>query len=218
LEAFDVVLLGCECGPNDQTKPNMVPMHDWLDEGGTVIAIHNQNTWFKDGPVDFQSVANWSDGPSSGAKGPFTINNSFAEGQSLVDWLGHVSALNPDNTIPLNPADVASSVLDVNGSTRAWIYDTSVSLGDATSSAGSVKAMSFATPVSIAGPAQPSCGSVVMTDIHPGGGSPSADPVPASCSGDLAAEEKVLEFLLFDHFVCKVAGGPPPPPPSADGG
>jgi len=215
---YDLVLLGCECAPNDQTKPNMVPLHDWLDEGGTVIAIHSQNTWFKDGPVDFQSIASWVDGPSSGAPGPFVINTWFTDGQSFRNWMSTVSALNSDDSVPLSPADVATSVSTVAASTRAWIYDTSASSGDATSANGSVKAMSFLAPVSLAGPAPPPCGSAVLTGIHPGGGTPNTDPVPESCSGMLTTEEAVLEFLLFDHVGCRAGGGPPPPPPPLDGG
>src|ERR1019366_2412856 len=32
LEKYDLVLMGCECGEHNETKPDMGPMHDWLDE------------------------------------------------------------------------------------------------------------------------------------------------------------------------------------------
>jgi hypothetical protein len=69
------VLLGCECGENNQTKPDMTPIHDWIEEGGTVIAVHDQETWFKNGPTDFRAVADWA-GPDAGSSGPFVVDTS----------------------------------------------------------------------------------------------------------------------------------------------
>ena len=47
LERYDGVLLGCECGEHNETKPDKTPMHDWLDEGGRVLAVHYGSTWFR---------------------------------------------------------------------------------------------------------------------------------------------------------------------------
>src|ERR1019366_4154512 len=44
LERYDGVLLGCECGEHNETKPDKTPMHDWLDEGGRVLAVHYGST------------------------------------------------------------------------------------------------------------------------------------------------------------------------------
>jgi hypothetical protein len=210
LERYHTVFLGCECAENNQTKPDMTPMHDWLDEGGQVFAIHAQDTWFKNGPADFQALATWVSGPASGATGPFSVDTSTPRGTSLDKWLANVAALNSDGTLPLAPADVSTSVSSVNSANAArWVYDTS-------QSPPATKYFSFGTPVGgIGGQAMVHCGRGVFSDVHvSGGGSMSSAAVPASCSGgDLSAEDKVLEFFLFDLPVCLETVTLPPPPP-----
>jgi hypothetical protein len=218
LEKYDLVLLGCECGEHNETKPDMVPMHDWLSEGGRVLATHYQETWFKNGPADFQGVASWmaseTDGPASG---PFQVDSSWMAGNELRAWLSGLGALNADGTLPLTAADVSSSVSGVTEVTQRWIYDNP-------SSGPDPKLLSFATPVggvpppADAGPeSSPSyCGRALFTDVHAGGGGVSStSPVPASCTGgNMSAEEKALEFVFFDlSGPCVVAGikkGAPP--------
>ena len=214
LEKYDLVLMGCECGEHNETKPDMGPMHDWLDEGGRVLATHYQDTWFKNGPADFQGVAGWlaseTDGPTPG---PFQIDTTFLAGNNLRAWLSGTRALNFDGTITLAAADVSTSVSSASGSTQRWIYDKS-------SSSLNTKALSFATPVgglplpdggSESSPRY--CGRAMFTDVHAGGGGvSSAASVPASCmGGTMSAEEKALEYLFFDlSGPCFVQ--PPPHP------
>jgi hypothetical protein len=222
LERYDSVLLGCECGENNQTKPDMVPMHDWLDEGGMVVAVHNQETWFKNGPSDFQSVATWSSS-DAGAPGPFVVDTTFPKGQIFQRWLGGVGALAPDETVALAPADVNATMTSANPNSTAqptrWIYGE----GDGgAATAMNVEYLSFDTPVGGIGGNVPNsalrCGRAVLTDVHVGAGAaPSSARVPASCdAGDLSPEEKALEFLLFDSSVCVNDEEPsnlsPPPP------
>ena len=112
LAAYDEVLLGCECGENNQTKPaaSLMAMHDYLDQGGTVFATHSQATWFRNGPADFQAVANWTDGPASGATGPFVVDSTFSAGNASRTWLLDVGAATAQANIALTPADVSTSV------------------------------------------------------------------------------------------------------------
>ncbi len=116
LAAYDTVLLGCECGENNQTKPaaSLTAMHDYLAQGGTVFATHSQATWFKNGPADFQGVANWTDGPASGATGPFAVDTTFVAGNTLRTWLAGIDAGDSAGVVPLVPADVSTSVTTVN--------------------------------------------------------------------------------------------------------
>jgi hypothetical protein len=223
LERYDTVFLGCECGENNQTKPDRAPMHDWLDEGGTVIAVHNQETWFKNGPSDFQGVATWSSS-DAGAPGPFVNDTTFPKGQIFQRWLGGVGALAPDGTVALAPADVNATMTSANPNANAestrWIYGE----GDGgAATATNVEYLSFHTPVGgiVSNPeGNTFCGRAVITDVHVGAGAaPSSAPVPASCdAGDLSPEEKALEFLLFDSSECvEDALSPPnpvPPPPN----
>jgi hypothetical protein len=196
------VLLGCECGEHNETKPPAAiqAMHDWLGEGGRVWATHYQSTWFKNGPSDFQGAANWlasqTDGPTPGS---FAIDTSWVSGQNFQTWLNNLGALNPDRTLSLNAAHVSTSVSSVNAASSRWIFDSS-SLG---AGADGAKFLSFLTPVGGIPDAEggiPYCGQAVFTDIHPGGaGLAAGATVPASCTGgSSSAEEKALEYLFFE--------------------
>ena len=233
LAPYDAVFLGCECVENIQTKPSssLQAMHDWLNDGGTLFATHSQATWFKNGPAEFQAVATWTNGPASGATGPFAADAMFPKGMTFRQWLVNVGAANANGIVSLNPADVGTSVTTVGSMTTAWIDDTSTATEGGSASSGSVKALSFSTPIADAGFSY--CGKAYFTDIHAGGGQALEDPnadgsgspaaVPGACDGGpMTAEEKALEFLFFDkNTVCVNGGGQPPPLPPCplpDGG
>jgi hypothetical protein len=238
LERYDRVFLGCECNSHDETKlaSSLLAMHDWLAEGGRVFATHSQATWFSRAPSDVQSIAAWASGPASGAVGPFAVDTSFAAGRQFAAWLATVGAADADGGVPLNPADVSTSVTTVAASTSAWIRDvgTASDGGDAGGQAGDVKLLSASLKVAIgdSGEAPLPCGKVVFTDIHPGGGqalqatgsdgSGSPAPVPAACDGaPLTPGEEALEYFLFNDESSTCVPEtlpPPPPPPPPDGG
>jgi hypothetical protein len=234
LEAYDDLFLGCECSEHDETKPasSLQAMHDWLGEGGWVFATHSQTTWFKNGPADVQSVAHWTSGPASGAAGPFTVNPTSPEGMSLGTWLGNLGAYS-SGLLPIDPADVSTSVTTVAPTAIAWINDVSTAVDGGGALSGNVKAFSAETPVIPvdAGQFGLGCGAINVTDIHPGGGqamqdvnadgSSSPASVPAACpAGPLSAAEEAFEYLLFNRSICVATKlePPPPPPPGPDGG
>jgi hypothetical protein len=227
LDAYDMLLLGCEGAANLQTKPASatLAMHDWLTGGGKLFGVHSEDTWFSNGPVDFRGVANWVDGPEAGATGPFSIDTSFPRGLAFQRWASAAGILEADGGLPLLAPDVATSVAGVNGRTVGWIHDDSTArLLDGSSFAGNVKALTFGIPTGLgeAGAiAEPSaCGTAVLTDIHPGG-TALRSPIPSACAGStLTPEEKALEFLFFDNFntTAPTCGCLPPPPPIPDDG
>jgi hypothetical protein len=225
LEYYDMVLLSCECGENNQTKPTAgkQALHDWLDEGGKVFASHYHYTWFRNSPdTDFQGVAQWgqsgnADGAQS-SKTPYDVDTSFPKGATFGQWLGVVSALNspgPPPNILLSP--VAESVVAVNSPTLRWIY--------APTGSDQVKYMSFETPIGGAPPPPDAgaesgpqyCGKAVFTDLHTGGTTMSTvATIPTGCPNTaLSPQQKALEFLFFDLSACVTNDTtvPPPPPP-----
>jgi hypothetical protein len=227
LEAYDTILLGCECDAHDETKPDasVLAMHDWLGEGGMVLAAHSQATWFRNGPADFQAAVSWTNGPSSGATGPFVFDRTFERGQNFGFWLSNVGAANASSVISLDPADVSTSVTDVAPTTLPWISDSST-VSDGGSPFSNAKLLSFPTPVGGLDAGTESvtyCGQASFTDIHAGGGhvqdadaggSSLPGPLPAACDGSpLTAEEKALEYFLFESSSCFTTGpakvGPP---------
>ena len=175
LEAYDTVLLGCECDAHDETKPaaSLQAMHDWLGEGGVVLAAHSQATWFENGPADFQAAVSWTSGPSSGATGPFVVDESFTWGKSFGQWLSTVGAANGSGVISLDPADVSTSATGVASRTNVWISDSSTVPDGGGLQAGNAKLLSFPTPVGgvdVDAESATYCGQVSFTDIHAGGG------------------------------------------------
>jgi hypothetical protein len=232
LERYDTVLLGCECGENNQTKPDKSQMRDWLDEGGRAIAVHNQETWFKNGASDLQSIATWTDtangatDASSGGStdvpptGPFAINTTFPKGEFYENWLAGAGATSANGRIPLDLADVNGTITAAAPASTAWITANGSASTvtppldqppppppGSTPLPGKVEYMSFGTPVGgvdMGTGALNFCGRSVVTDVHVGAnGAVSTSPVPASCDdSDLSAEEKALEFLFFDTGVC----------------
>jgi hypothetical protein len=241
LQYYDIALLACEGGTNDQTKgaPAMSNMRSWLDEGGKVFATHFHYTWFKDGPAngcanctDLVGTATWLGTSSGSASGNYTIDTSFYGGMILQEWLANLN-LATGNTIALN--GVADSVSTVNASAQRWIYDPS---------SGDTKYMTVLTPIGGVPATAPAadagkdaqaqessgpqyCGKAVFSDLHAGGSSVGSTilgifggnggTVPGSCPANatLTAQEAALEYLFFDLSACvSVATMPTPLPPS----
>jgi hypothetical protein len=221
LEAYDFVGLGCECGENNQTKPDMTPMHDWLYEGGRLIAVHDQQTWFENGPPDFQGVADWIM-TDAGGHGSSRADTTFPGGQSYAKWLAAVGALDSTGAIAIDPEDVSGALSAVNPvTTRRWVFagdvgsgdggdagttDAGDDGGDTAGAVGPVETFSVDVPVQDGGNSfgHTWCGRAIVTDVHVGAnGATSTAAIPASCTGgDMSPEEKALEFLFFDFGVC----------------
>jgi hypothetical protein len=195
LQAYDLVILDCECGEHNETKPApaVQTMHDWLGAGGRVFATHYQDTWFKNGPADFQSVAGWLPVQINGpTPGPFEIDTSWSWGRSFQEWMIGLSALDSDGGLAFDPANVSASVSSVNAASERWIYGS-------VAPSGRTQALSFNTPIAGMGGLPSYCGRVTFTDVHAGGGGQSSSaPVPSSCTASAAGtEQQTLEFLFF---------------------
>ena len=115
------------------------------------------------------------------------VDTSFAKGQTLASWMTLLSILDVSTSPPeftiANPRQDLDSV--VSPSVR-WIYD----------QASSVPLhYTFDTPVGQVS----QCGRVVFSDFHVANANSSGTTFPAECTaGAMTAQEKVLEFLLFD--------------------
>jgi hypothetical protein len=213
LEKYDIVILSCEGDEHNETKPDKVPMHDWVIEGGKVFATHFHYTWFVNGPSDFQGVANWTP-RGTNETGPFDVDTTFPKGQAFVKWLQYVGATN-NNTLALN--QVRNDLSTVNAGAQRWVYTPK---NGATAEAD--RYITFNTPIGgnppgpnaepDAGPSY--CGKAVFSDIHVGVGE-DASTVPSTCSTNpLTPQEKALEFLFFDLSACVQNEGLPPVPPT----
>ena len=86
---------------------------------------------------------------------------------------------------------------------QRWIYNE-----------GSVPYFSANTPIEKAATPDQQCGRFVHTGIHISGGGETDGPFPTACaSRALTAQEKALEFLIFDLSACILPNDVPPEPP-----
>ncbi len=201
LKKYDIVILSCEGSEYGTTKPPVATtaVHDYAGLGGRVFASHYHYYWFKHGPADFQSAATWAGG---GISSIYDIDMSFPKGKAFGEWLVAVGASTTLGQIGLNAVKNDVGIINPKVSSR-WVYKKAAP--------ESVKYLSFATPIGKAAEAQ--CGRAVFSDIHisnaSGGGT-----FPGSCKpGDFSAQEKALEFLLFDLSSCVQPDGEPPKVP-----
>ncbi len=100
---------------------------------------------------------------------------------------------------------------------QRWIYlDTHPSTGEP-----AVQYMTINTPIAgIEAEPENQCGRIVYTDLHvsAGSGSDSSDqdtPFPGGCrTSELSAQEKALEFMIFDLSSCVQKEDEVPVPPT----
>jgi hypothetical protein len=205
LSKYDLVALSCECSENNTNKPNMQPMHDYINAGGRVFATHYHYTWFKNNPnADFKGVANWASGTDP-LNDVYNVNQTFPKGTAFAKWLVNVGASSaPGGTIKLNGGDVSDDLSSVTaGTSQSWIEGNTKD----------VKYFTFNAPIGAAPAAQ--CGRAVYSDLHVS--SNGGENFPSACipapGADLSAQQKALEFMLFDLSSCVQADSTPPTPP-----
>ncbi|MDB4938532.1 MAG: Tryptophan synthase alpha chain [Labilithrix sp.] len=223
LQKYDVVLLSCEGDENVATKPQPAKdaLYNYAKLGGRVFASHYHYVWFsKSTDATVQTVANWAplDGtaanfnerqpPVALPNNPATtavnadISTAFPKAVAMNDWLTKQQAL-VSGKLPIY--DARHNIDSVTTKSLSWI--TAQSANVAAPNDKPVQYMTFNTPIGAAEDAV--CGRVVVSDIHVAAGQQggvSDDPQAAFPDGclttDLSAQQKALEFMLFDLSSC----------------
>ena len=205
MKRFDVILLPCEgtARTTDKTPTEMQNMVDYAAAGGRVFATHYSYVWFENNPdAGWKGAATWAHTGSVPAPLPGFLNTSFPKGQAMAEWLQTVGA-----TTTLGQLDISDPRVDAptaNAPSQTWI----------TSKApASTQSFSFNTP--LAATPENQCGRVVYSDFHVVG-SDDFSPItfPAECTdGPLTAQERVIEFMLFDLASCVQKDDTKPIPP-----
>lgn len=219
LEKFDIVMLSCEGGQYQASKPQsaMQAIHDYADEGGRIFMSHWHNIWIggeglnhntTHGLADWEALTNWyADDDETHPTPVATIDETVPRGQSFAKWLDHVGASTTHGQIPINDAryTLATNV-STNSDRMVWIDPA------AQSTAGyrtGVQDMQFTTPVNVM--PEDRCGKVVFSDMHVSSGSTSNPAVafPGGCAVDangqlapMTPQEKALAFIFFDIASC----------------
>jgi len=200
----------------------------WLGSSvGNGMGNYNVDTSFQNGKVFDQ----WLDNVGAATGTTIALNN-VAQSVSSVSsattrWI-YDNSSPPDTKYlsfltPIGGAPPATSGTADAGTADAGAADSGTAEGGGATEGGmaadSGGASGGGTGGGTEGPTY--CGKAVFTDLHTSG-SPSGD-VPGSCSGGaLTAQQKALEYLLFDLAACVAPENmpmptpppnPPPPPP-----
>lgn len=227
---YDIVILSCEGDTYPATKPDeaLKAMYDYANAGGRLFASHWHRYWFNTAartggpdpqpagpnPSPFEPFGTWADRNAPGDQNPGQlvtgkVDDSFPKGKAMKDWLVNVGA----STTP-GDIEIKESKHNIDSVTKPqatqWISMTNPFAGNAQA----VEYLSFNAP--IPAPDEQKCGRVVYSDLHVSSGDVRGMPWPTGCvQPDLSAQEKALEFMLFDLSSCIQNDNAPvvPPPP-----
>jgi len=222
---YDMVMLGCEGSTYPSEKPTaaLQAMESYANVGGRVFGTHYHYYWIESNPSPslWPITATWNHtaSPTNQTNWPVLIDQSFPKGAAFAQWM-----LNNGGSTTLGTFNIAESRHDVDAvnnqptndpmSTR-WVY--SNPQNPTSGNPKLVEYYSFNTPVFDAGVPDggTQCGKVVFSDLHVASGNSPGGTFPANCTqqGGLTAQEKALEFLLFDLSSCIQNDNQPPPPP-----
>lgn len=236
LSKYDIVLLSCEGREEASIKSAAAhqAMHTYLNRGGRVFASHWHNIWFSDAvqlpnqPLEppLSAVASFvrDINPTyvndNGTMPNFTnINQGFAKGAALANWLQRNGATTTQGTLPVLFTRVTLAALNPLASMYPTIKPQSwVDIVPPTMSPPLANPASqyFSVNTPLAAPDEMKCGQMVFTDLHVSGtrqckmncpATPDTSlPVnlfPDGCkSTSLSPQEKALIFMLFDLTNC----------------
>jgi len=223
LAKYDVLLLACE-GGEDEVDSTSCPtctagatksdaakaaLYGYAKIGGRVFASHYHEVWIRKNPdAAVSGIASFAvDSPPPALPSqPATtavstdISTAFPKAAAMRDWLDKQGAL-VGGKLPIY--DARDDVGGVTSNGLSWIS----TLNSNNAGKTAIEYLSFNTPVGAAD--ADVCGRVVLSDIHvaagqQGGVSDDAQaPFPAGCkTTDLSAQQKALEFMLFDLSSC----------------
>ncbi len=208
LKRYDILLLACEgagdgtIGP-DKPASSRDAMRDYMNAGGRVFMSHLHKYWLVNGPAPLPTVATFVNEPDLPNPTTALIDTSFPKGAALSEWMVNVggSPTKPGEFV-LNAGQHTVDAVNTATSQR-WVYGTA---------GPSVMYFTFNTPVGVK--AEEQCGRVVFSDIHVSSGDEVGAAFPTGCKTmDLSAQEKALEFMLFDLSSCVNPDKERPKPP-----
>lgn len=209
LAPFDLVVLSCEGGQFDGTKPQLAldALKSYADHGGRVFMSHWHNIWiggaFQAGgaqsEADWTPLATWSTNTTTLPDTTVVhIDDTANEGAGLAAW-GNFQLDGGAPAFSLTHASGRNTCLSVDGGVTPVAYLDDASSGGATG----VQLFEFTTPVTTTSTSR--CGEVVFSDIHVSSDSSSntGTPFPGGCSTNpMSDQERAIAFMLFDIARC----------------
>jgi hypothetical protein len=194
INQYDMTILACEGHAITRTAGQLTALRNYANSGGRVFASHFSYGWIETNG-DYAGTANWqhntNDEPASGTGVIDLASNP--KGGDFKSWLEAVGASTPGSgTVPV--VVLRHDTSSVIAPTQQWLYrqgGTAVPLH-----------FTFNTPPSAASGAQ--CGRVLFSDFHVHDASNNhLQQFPQACdTGAMTAQEKLLEFMIFDLGSC----------------
>ncbi len=214
LRTYDMVILECEGAPNEKPTADKDNLVQYANAGGRMFVTHFEYSYLYN-IAPFSMVADWKVAQPypTVANAPLTglVDQSFPKGMAFAQWLQTVGATSPmPGQIQIYaPRHDANTVV---APSQRWVY---------TQAPDTLQQFTFNAPVGV--PEAKQCGRVLFSDFHVSDVSNVSVQFPTECNDKpMTAQEKVLEFLLFDLASCiqpdtkpPVAPMPPPAPPSS---
>ena len=203
---YDIGIFDCEGTANEHSNSYDAKLRAFAEAGGRVFASHYSYVYLHDNGT-FADTATWG-GPQQGASAFTTgiVDTGTNKGQAFNAWLGYTASYStkygngyidiqdPRYYVKANSA--SNSERFVYTDDAAKVNNVSINELDAT------QEYAFNTPVGA--DAEHICGRVLYSAFHVAVGNSTQNAIfPEHCSnGPLTAQEKVLEFMLFDLSAC----------------
>jgi hypothetical protein len=205
---YDQILFPCWGAAVTKSAAELANLISYADNGGHFFATHYSYSWLV-GNGEFDTVAHWNPDYNNPGNVNWTLNVSTAvppsppaaHGGTFAKWLNLLGALS-NSAMPM-PAQPQVKINNprhdadyVTGQTLDWIDGTDPNHNNAM-----VEHFTFNTPVSTG-----LCGHAIFSDFHvsqiAGGGSANGKTFPNECTKTFTAQEKILEYMLFDLASC----------------
>jgi hypothetical protein len=213
LNLYDQVIFPCwgddprAGGANVKTANQQTNIINYTTAGGRMFATHFSYAWLYN-VAPFDTAATWiPDVEYTSGTGNIQQPSAFADVNTFYAWM---NALTSDGSTAgqFNILNERNDFSAVGPNTELWVNITGALSYYYYSGAAFPATFTFDTPYSTATPPPAACGRVIYSDFHvtsPGGGTT----FPGECSsGEMSAQEKSLEYLIWDLASC-----PPGPPP-----
>ncbi|MFO0679219.1 MAG: hypothetical protein U0169_22010 [Polyangiaceae bacterium] len=212
LAKYDAVLFPCEGRPVDRSDADKQRIVDYVNSGGRLFDTHYHYTWLYD-KDPFSRTATWNvdqDNPTSNNAALTTnVDTTFPKGQAFAEWLGIVGALSNSSpaqiqvNVPRHDIDPPMPPAS-NPQSQRWGYSSAPQ-------PETIQHYTFNTPVGADPTTQ--CGRVVFSDFHVSNASSDNVRFPGECNNTpMNAQERVIEFMLFDLTSCIQPDRVPDPP------
>jgi len=202
LAKYDLIISDCQSAPTDASAAWKQNVRDYTSKGGRLYASHYEYTWLYN-YAPFSGTATWNADQAYPADLNAYVDTSFPKGVAFSSWLTITHAATTAGRIPVQ--SVRHDFDGVIAPSQRWLY------ADPAISPNNPVEYTFNTPVGAAANLQ--CGRVMFSDFHVNTGGDGFGTYPTECgaASPMTAQEKVLEFMLFDLTSCVTPDVPPPP-------